>query len=71
MIPVTNKELDIRGTTRYTPGCFQGAIDMLERNVVDLKQLITISFPMSKAGEAFEAVASGKQMKVLIKNQEC
>jgi D-xylulose reductase len=43
---------------------------MLDRGVVDLKQLITVSFPLSKAQDAFEAVAGGKEMKVLIKNQE-
>lgn len=43
---------------------------MLERGVVDLKQLITITYPLSRSAEAFEAVASGKQIKVIIKNQE-
>ena len=70
MLAVTNKELDVRGITSYTQSCFPSAIDMLERGVVDLKQLITIEYPLSKSQEAFEAVASGKHMKVIIKNQE-
>jgi D-xylulose reductase len=43
---------------------------MLSRGVVDLKQLITIKFPLTKSAEAFEAVASGMQIKVIVKNQE-
>ncbi|KAL5362421.1 chaperonin 10-like protein [Aspergillus floccosus] len=70
MVAVTNKELDVRGITRYTASCFPSAIDLLSRGVVDLKPLITSQFPLSRAKEAFEAVASGKEMKVIIKNQE-
>ncbi|GFZ42522.1 Probable D-xylulose reductase A, partial [Saitozyma sp. JCM 24511] len=69
-LAVTNKELDVKGITRYTASCFPSAIDMLSRGVVDLKQLITIKFPLTKSAEAFEAVASGKQIKVIVKNQE-
>jgi hypothetical protein len=58
------------GITRYTASCFPSAIDMLSRGVVDLKQLITIKFRLTKSAEAFEAVASGKQIKVIVKNQE-
>ncbi|KAG2416524.1 hypothetical protein HFD88_007739 [Aspergillus terreus] len=70
MVAVTNKELDVRGITRYTASCFPSAIDLLSRGVVDLKPLITAQFPLSRAKEAFEAVTSGKEMKVIIKNQE-
>ncbi|GES59910.1 xylitol dehydrogenase [Aspergillus terreus] len=70
MVAVTNKELDVRGITRYTASCFPSAIDLLSRGVVDLKPLITAQFPLSRAKEAFEAVASGKEMKVIIKNQD-
>jgi D-xylulose reductase len=83
-IAVTNKELDVKGEpshcnerwklmtgiTRYTASCFPSAIDMLNRGVVDLKPLITVTYPMTKAKEALEAVKSGKQIKVIIKNQE-
>jgi D-xylulose reductase len=58
------------GITRYTASCFPSAIDLLSRGVVDLKPLITITFPLSKSADALEAVASGKQIKVIIKNQE-
>lgn len=43
---------------------------MLRRGVVDLKPLITLVLPLSKSQEAFEAVAGGEQIKVVIRNQE-
>lgn len=38
---------------------------------MDLKPLITKKYTLSQSTEAFEAVASGKEIKVIIKNQEC
>ncbi|KAI8659959.1 PKS-ER domain-containing protein [Fusarium sp. Ph1] len=69
-IAVTNKDLDVRGITRYTASCFPSAIDLLARGAVDLKSLITAKYEMSRAGEALEAVRSGKEIKVIIRNQE-
>ncbi|KJR87602.1 L-iditol 2-dehydrogenase [Sporothrix schenckii 1099-18] len=69
-IAITNKELDVRGITRYTASCFPSAIEMLGRGVVDIAPLITASFPMSRAKDAFEAVAAGNDIKVIIRNQE-
>ncbi|RSL80789.1 hypothetical protein CEP52_017321 [Fusarium oligoseptatum] len=69
-IAVTNKDLDVRGITRYTASCFPSAIDLLVRGVVDLKSLITARFEMGRAGEALEAVRSGKEIKVIIRNQD-
>lgn len=83
-LAVTNKEIDVKGElaitlddsadnlgiTRYTAPCFPNAIDLLARGVVDLKQLITKVLPLSKSKEAFDAVASGDEIKVIIKNQD-
>lgn len=69
-IAITNNELEFRGITRYTASCFPSAIDLLRRGVVDIKSLITAVYPMSRAVDAFEAVATGKQIKVIIRNQE-
>lgn len=69
-LAVTNKELDVRGLTRYTASCFPSAIDLLSRGVVDLKQLITKEYPLSQSAEAFEAVRAGNDIKVIIRNQE-
>ncbi|EJT47281.1 hypothetical protein A1Q1_03910 [Trichosporon asahii var. asahii CBS 2479] len=69
-LAVTNKELDVKGITRYTSPCFPNAIDLLARNAVDLKQLITKVLPLSRSKDAFDAVESGEEIKVIIKNQE-
>ncbi|WWC60367.1 uncharacterized protein I303_102938 [Kwoniella dejecticola CBS 10117] len=69
-LAVTNKEINVMGITRYTASCFPSALDMLSRGVVDLKQLITKTFPLTQATDAFEAVAAGGDMKVIVKNQE-
>lgn len=37
---------------------------------MDVKQLITKTLPLTQSTEAFEAVAAGQDMKVIIKNQE-
>ncbi|KAF0330009.1 alcohol dehydrogenase GroES-like domain-containing protein [Colletotrichum asianum] len=66
---VTAKELNIRGTVRYTPGCFADAISLLERNLVDLKPLITSTYPLTQASQAFEAQHSRKDIKIVILNQ--
>ena len=58
------------GITRYTASCFPSAIDLLSRGMVDLKQLITKTFPLTQSLDAFEAVRSGREIKVIVKNQE-
>lgn len=37
---------------------------------MDLKQLITKVLPLSRSKDAFDAVESGEEIKVIIKNQE-
>uniref|UniRef100_D8PNA7 Enoyl reductase (ER) domain-containing protein n=1 Tax=Schizophyllum commune (strain H4-8 / FGSC 9210) TaxID=578458 RepID=D8PNA7_SCHCM len=70
MIAVTAKELDVKGITRYTASCFPNAIDMLARGVVDVKPLITKKYTLGESRDAFEAVRSGREIKVIIRNQE-
>jgi D-xylulose reductase len=58
------------GTVRFTPGCFADAIDLLSRKKVDLKPLITSTYPLTKCAEAFEAQHARKDIKIVIMNQE-
>ncbi|KAF4448154.1 alcohol dehydrogenase -like domain-containing [Fusarium albosuccineum] len=67
---LTAKELSIKGTVRYTPGCYADAIDLLNRKLIDLKPLITSTFPLTKCAEAFEAQHARKDIKIVIMNQE-
>ncbi|KFA71081.1 hypothetical protein S40288_05512, partial [Stachybotrys chartarum IBT 40288] len=67
---LTAKELNIKGTVRYTPGCYADAISLLSRGLVDLKPLITSTYPLTKCAEAFEAQHARKDIKIVIMNQE-
>ncbi|KAH8668460.1 GroES-like protein [Xylariales sp. PMI_506] len=67
---LTAKEINLKGTVRYTPGCFADAIDLLGRKKVDLKPLITSTYPLTKVAEAFEAQHAKKDIKIIIMNQE-
>ncbi|KAH7311439.1 xylitol dehydrogenase [Stachybotrys elegans] len=67
---LTARELNIKGTVRYTPGCYADAIDLLSRGLIDLKPLITSTYPLTKCVEAFEAQHARKDIKIVIMNQE-
>ncbi|KAL5334757.1 chaperonin 10-like protein [Aspergillus crustosus] len=67
---LTARELNIRGTVRFTPGCYEEAIDLVSRGKVDLKSLVTGVYPLTKANEAFLAQSERKGIKIVILNQE-
>lgn len=67
---LADKELTIRGSLRYTAGCFEDAIQMAESGAVDLKALVTRTVPLSRVEEAFDAFARGDEVKIVIMNQE-
>jgi D-xylulose reductase len=63
-------DANLKGTVRYTPGCFADAIDLLDRKAVNLAPLITSTYPLTKANDAFKAQAARKDIKIVIVNQE-
>ncbi|KAK6366324.1 hypothetical protein LTS17_010830 [Exophiala oligosperma] len=67
---LTAKDLTIKGTVRYTPGCFEEAISLLSRKMVNLKPLITSTYPLTEASKAFEAQHARKDIKIVIMNQQ-
>jgi len=67
---IVAKEIDVIGSVRYTAGCFQTAIDLMASGKIDMKPLITSTYPLSKSVEALEAVRSGNDLKVVIMNQQ-
>ncbi|KAL2811093.1 chaperonin 10-like protein [Aspergillus granulosus] len=67
---VTVKDLNIKGTVRFTPGCYADAIDLVSRGKVDLKSLITAVYPLTRANDAFAAQHARKDIKIIIMNQE-
>jgi D-xylulose reductase len=71
MFPITTaciRDLTIRGSIRYTTGCYPTAIDLIASCKIDVKRLITNRFDFDKAEEAFELVRQGKEsvIKVII-----
>ncbi|WVR07256.1 hypothetical protein IAU60_004297 [Kwoniella sp. DSM 27419] len=70
ILQVATKELNVLGTLRYTNRCFEDGIDLLSRGLVSLKPLITKTFPLQQSEDAFKAVKSGAEIKIVIMNQE-
>jgi threonine dehydrogenase-like Zn-dependent dehydrogenase len=61
------KELTIKGTRIYADGDFPKAIMLAAEGKVDLKPLISHTFPLSEAEKAFETAADpAKSCKVLL-----
>ncbi|XP_072408819.1 sorbitol dehydrogenase-like [Chiloscyllium punctatum] len=76
-VPVTHatvREVDIRGTFRYT-NTWHTAIALLASKKVDVKPLITHRFGLEQAQEGFECVKKGAGIKVVInceqQQQQC
>lgn len=61
---IVAKELQLRGTFRFHEE-FQLAVDMMGRGLIDVKSLISSSFPFEQARDAFERASDRSQsMKV-------
>jgi len=62
------RDLAIRGSIRYTEGCYKAAVDLVASGKVDPKKLITHRYVFEKAEEAFETVRKGGEdvLKVFI-----
>lgn len=70
ILQVATKELNVKGTLRYTTRCFEDAIDLLDRGLVSLKPLVTKTFSLAESETAFKAVKGGEEIKIVIMNQE-
>jgi D-xylulose reductase len=71
VFPITTaciRDLTIRGSIRYTTGCYSTAVDLIASRKIDVKRLITNRFDFEQAEEAFELVRQGKEsvIKVVI-----
>lgn len=71
VFPITTaciRALHIKGSIRYTTGCYPAAIDLIAKGKIDVKRLITNRFKFEEAEKAFELVKAGKSevFKVII-----
>jgi threonine dehydrogenase-like Zn-dependent dehydrogenase len=44
------------GTFRYTTGCFEEAVDLINRGIIDVKALVSHVYDFKDSLEAFESV---------------
>jgi D-xylulose reductase len=60
--------LHIRGSIRYTAGCYPTAVDLIASGKIDVKRLITNRFKFEQAEEAFDLVRQGNEsvIKVIV-----
>lgn len=70
ILQVATKELEVKGTLRYTTRCFEDAIDLLNRGLISLKPLVTKTYPLEQSETAFKAVKAGEEIKIVIMNQQ-
>jgi D-xylulose reductase len=66
------RDLTIRGSIRYTTGCYPTAVDLVASGKIDVKPLVTNRFNFEDTKEAFQLVRSRQEnvIKVLIKGVE-
>lgn len=63
---VVSKELTVKGSFRYGYGDYKLAVELVSSGNVKVKSLVSARFKFEEAEEAFNAVQSGKHIKVLI-----
>jgi L-iditol 2-dehydrogenase len=60
-------ELRVIGTFSYHPSAHQTALDLISRGLIDADEIITASYPIEQAQDAFDAVLSCCELKVVLK----
>ncbi|KAI0139138.1 GroES-like protein [Hypoxylon sp. NC0597] len=75
VFPITTaciRALNIKGSIRYTTGCYPKAIDLIASGKIRPSLLITHRFRFERASEAFEQVKKGQEdtLKVMIQGVE-
>jgi 2-desacetyl-2-hydroxyethyl bacteriochlorophyllide A dehydrogenase len=63
---VQDQQLRIQGSATYLPEDFREAMALLAAGVVDPQDFITAAYPLDEAAAAFDALASGEQIKVIV-----
>lgn len=70
-LPVVQEyQVRIQGATTYRAEDFRDAIDIIASGEIDAADFITATFPLTRAAEAFEAIGSGAEVKILVVAEE-
>ena len=64
-------ELEVIGAYSYHPTMHELALAVLARKIIRAEDIVTHSFPLDTAQEAFETAASGQGLKVMIAPGSC
>ena len=67
VVSMQDNQIRMQGCATYVPEDYATAIEMLQRGAVDATSFVTAQFPLERAGEAFAASASGREIKVLVR----
>lgn len=59
-------ELRVIGTFSYHPTYHALALETIRRGLIDSEKIITHTFPLAQAAQAFEKAASGEALKVMV-----
>ncbi|MEV0374685.1 alcohol dehydrogenase catalytic domain-containing protein [Streptomyces sp. NPDC050636] len=66
-LPVVQEyQVRIQGATTYRAEDFHDATDIIASGAVDAADFITATFPLTRAAEAFAAITSGTEVKILV-----
>jgi L-iditol 2-dehydrogenase len=60
------QEIRVIGSFSYHPSFHALALDVIARGLIDSQMVITHTFPLDEIDRAFEAVASGEALKVMV-----
>lgn len=71
MFPITTaciRALNIKGSIRYTTGCYPEAVTLIASGKINPRKLITHRYKFEQALEAFELFKEGKEsvLKIII-----
>lgn len=67
ILAMSEKELHMHGAFRYTKADYDIAMDMLERKLVSVKELISKIFPFEQTRSAWDATKGGEGIKNMIR----
>ncbi|WP_280458778.1 zinc-dependent alcohol dehydrogenase [Nocardia carnea] len=63
---VQDREIRIEGSLMYTADDYRTAFDLITSGVVDAEAIVTATYPLEEAGEAFAASLRPEHVKVLV-----
>jgi 2-desacetyl-2-hydroxyethyl bacteriochlorophyllide A dehydrogenase len=67
---VQDREIRIQGSAMYVDHDVLRAIDLIRDHTVDARRMVTATFPLERAAEAFDAARSGDHLKVQVVSEQ-